>query len=254
MKNKKIPDNLTKALLQLNLTEKEIATYITLLKNKPLGVQAISRETGINRVSIYSAIDELKIKGLLSETRQGKKKLFVAESPERLKFFLEEKKENLFKKEKLLDNLVLPLLKAINISEEKRPQIKFFEGIQGIYKIYDDYILKNKEIWNCGSYDTATQVIPEALEVDYFDIIRKNKIIYRVILEDTPLNRKFSEIGKGAMHSKFLPKETKIPGDVIVSGNLTALISYENKTAVLIEDAIIAGTVKVFLQFMWDRL
>lgn len=254
MKKTIIPENLTKALLQLNLTEKEIATYIILLQNGPLRVQEISRESGINRVSIYSAIDELKNKGLLSETRKGKKKLFVAENPEKLKLFLEDAKEKLSKKENLLNNSILPLLKALNINEEKKPQIKFFEGENGIIKVFDEYILKNKEAINCGSYDTATRAISDEEERKFFDLIEEKKVFYRMILEDTPINRKFAGLGKGTAHTKFLPLGTLVPADIVVAGAMVALISYEKKTAVLIEDEIIARTMKVFLEFMWERL
>lgn len=254
MKKTTIPENLAKALLQLNLTEKEIATYVILLQNGPLGVQEISRESGINRVSIYSAIDELKSKGLLSESRKGKKKLFVAESPEKLKLYFEDAKEKLLKKEKLLNNSILPLLKALDISEEKKPQIKFFEGKSGIDKVFDEYILKNQTAINCGSYDTATRAISDEEEKKFFDLIKEKKVFYRMILEDTPLNRKFAEFGKSITHTKFLSPETKVPADIVVAGPMVALISYDKKTSVLIEDEIIARTMKVFLEFMWERL
>ena len=79
-----ISENLKKALLQFNLTEKEIGTYLVLLEQGALSVQDISKSTGINRVTTYAAIEELKQKGLASESRKGKRKLFVAENPESL--------------------------------------------------------------------------------------------------------------------------------------------------------------------------
>ena len=88
---KNISENLKKALLQLNLTEKEIASYLALLELGALSIQDISRNTGINRVTTYSAIEELRQKGLVSESRKGKKKLFVAENPESLENILQEK-------------------------------------------------------------------------------------------------------------------------------------------------------------------
>lgn len=254
MKKNIIPEKLNKALLQLNLTEKEIATFVVLLQNGPSSVQDIHRASGINRVSIYAAIEELKAKKLLVESRKGRKKLFVAENPESLKNLLEDKRTDLLKDEELLKDLVLPMLSALYVSEKSKPQIRFFEGAEGINKIYDAYMLKSRDMINCGSYQTSITALTEKVEIDYFKTIEKNKIFYRAILQDTELDRKFAEIGKGIMHTKFFPRDVEVPGDIIVSGNYTALISYDKKTSVLIEDETIAKTIRVYLEFMWERL
>lgn len=254
MKKKFIPENLTKALLKLNISEKEIATYLVLLENGTLAVQDIARQTGINRVTTYAAIDELKSKGLVAESRKGKRKLFVAENPETLKNLLKQKEDLLAKEMDSLENIILPALKAININQQNKPQIKFFEGVDGINKVYDEYILKEKECINCGSYETATKVISFEDEKEYIQEVKDRKIFYRMILEDTPLNRKFGEMAKGIAHTKFLPVDTKISADIVVAGPLVALISYDKKSATIIEDESIAQAIKMYLDFMWERL
>jgi len=251
---KQISENLKKALLQFNLTEKEILTYLTLLEQGNLSVLDISRNTGVNRVTIYSAIDKLKRKGLITESRKGKRKLFVAEDPASLAGILQEKKERIIEEENILQNSILPMLKAININEEKRPQIKFFEGADGINRIFDEYILKYQEAFDCGSYDTAIKAISKKFEIKYFSQIKKRKILFRMLLEDTSLNREFAEIGKGVVHVKFLPEGIKSSADIVVFGPNVALISYDRLTATLVEDQSIASSILMYLNFMWDRL
>ncbi|MFH0969743.1 MAG: helix-turn-helix domain-containing protein [Patescibacteria group bacterium] len=251
---KQISENLKKALLQFNLTEKEIIAYLTLLEQGNLSILDISRTSEINRVTIYSAIDELKRKGLVTESRRGKRKLFVAENPANLTNILQEKKERIVKEEKILQNIILPTLKAIDINEEKRPQIKFFEGADGINRVFDEYILKYPEAIDCGSYDTAIKAVSKKFEIKYFTQIKKRRMFFRMLLEDTPLNREFAEIGKGSVHVKFLPEETKSSADILVFGPNIALISYDRLTATLIEDKSIAESILMYLNFMWDRL
>ena len=254
MKKKTIPVKLTLALSQLKLTEKEIQTYVSLLEQGKASIQDIARETGVNRVSIYAAIDELKQKGLVSESRQGKRRMYVAEGPEGLLEILQKKKEEISKHEDLLQNIVLPMLKAINVRQENKPQIKFFEGADGIDRVFAEYFMRGTEMINCGSYETALSVMSEEIERDYFREIKKRKIFYRMILEDTPLNHRFAEIGKDAAHAKFLPLGTKISADIVINGAITALISYDRKAATVIEDESIAQAIKMYLDFMWDRL
>lgn len=254
MKKKFIPENLTKALLQLNLSEKEIATYLVLLENGTLAVQDIARQTGINRVTTYAAIDELKSKGLVAESRKGKRKLFVAENPETLKNLLKQKEDLLAKEMASLENIILPALKAININQQNKPQIKFFEGADGIDKVYDDYILNSVNVIACGSYDSVLKVSSREAEKEYINEMRERKILFRGILEDTEINRKFDILSKGVMHNKFLPKGEKVSADILVFGSIVALISYEKKSATLIEDESIAKSIQMYLRFMWEKL
>lgn len=238
----------------MKFTPKETAAYLTLLENGASTVQDIFRATGVNRVSVYAALDELKAKGLVAESRRGKKKLFVAESPENLERLMARRREETKMESHLLQNTILPMLKALDISQENKPQIKFFEGREGIERVFEEYVLKHKDVINCGSYETATKVVSEKDELAYFQEIKERKIFYRMILEDTPLNHKFAQAAKGIAHTKFLPLETKISADIVISGAVTALISYDRKTATVIEDASIAQAIKMYLDFMWERL
>ncbi|MFA6383570.1 MAG: hypothetical protein WCX17_04045, partial [Parcubacteria group bacterium] len=134
------------------------------------------------------------------------------------------------------------------------PQIKFFEGADGINRVYDEYILKEKDCINCGSYETAAKVLTFEDEEEYIREVKKRKIFYRMILEDTPLNHRFGEMAKGIAHTKYLAPETKISADIVVAGPLVALISYDKKSATLIEDESIAQAIKMYLDFMWEQL
>lgn len=254
MRKSHLPEKIIRALLQLSLTEKEITAYICLLENGALSVQEISRITGINRVTIYSSIDELKQKGLVSESRRGKRRLFVAEEPEKLMGILERKNEHLKRERHSLENIILPALRAVDINQEDCPVFKFFEGEDGINRVYEEYILKKKEVINSGSYETAVKAVSFEGEVGYFKEIKKRNIFYRVILEDTPLNRKFAAAGKGIVHTKFLPEGERVTADIAVAGNITALISYDHLTATIIENESIAKSIKFHLDFMWDKL
>jgi len=254
MKKKFIPENLAKALLKLNISEKESATYLALLENGSSTIQDIARQTGINRVTTYAAIDELKAKGLVAESRKGKRRLFVAENPESLRTLLAEKSEQLEKEKISLDNIILPALKAININQQNKPQIKFFEGADGIDKVYDDYILNSKSVIACGSYDSVLRSSSLEAEEEYINKMRERKILFRGILEDTKINHEFDIFSKGVMHNKFLPKDEKVSADILVFGQTVALISYDKKSATLIEDESIAESIRMYLSFMWERL
>lgn len=242
------------ALLKLGLSEKEVICYITLLKMGKGSILNIARVAGLNRVTTYAAVDMLKKKMLIAETKKGKRKLFIAENPDELKNIIEENKRDIKVKENILNNSILPALKAININQENKPQIKFFEGLEGIYKVYDSYVLKSRDIIGCGSYDSVMKISSWEVEKKFISELKKRKIFFRGILEDTETNHKFDEISRGVMHNKFLPSDEKVSADILVFSNTVALISYEKKIATLIEDESIAKSIRMYLEFMYERL
>lgn len=253
MKKEAISDKVNKVLLQLGLSESEISVYTTLLESGPASVQDISRASGINRVTIYFALAHLEKKGLVAETKKGARRLFVAERPEELKTILEEKGDEIRKIHLDLENLVLPVLKAINVNQENKPEIKFFEGLEGIYKVYEQ-MLDSRDIIGCGSYDSVMKVSSWKEEEKYFHRIKHKKVFYRAILEDTPVNRKFSAIAKGIAHFKFMEEGVKLSADIHAYGDFVSLMSYEKVTATVIRDATIAKSIRTLLEFMWERV
>jgi sugar-specific transcriptional regulator TrmB len=253
MKKEIIEGKAKKVLLQLGLTESEIGIFLALLQGGPASVQDISRVSGINRVTIYSALANLEKQGLVAETKKGARRLFVAERPEELKMILEEKTEAIQKIHLDLENLVLPVLKAIDLNQENKPEIRFYEGLEGIYKVYDN-MLESHDIIGCGSYDSVMRVSSWKEEENYFHRIKHKKVFYRAILEDTPTNRKFAAIAKGIAHFKFLEEGVRLSADIHAYGDEVALMSYEKVTATVIHDATIAKSIRTLLEFMWERV
>ncbi|MBM3256648.1 MAG: hypothetical protein FJZ04_04255 [Candidatus Moranbacteria bacterium] len=250
----KVSPRINKALYQFGLTKKERLTYLALLEKGISSIQEISRLTGVNRVSVYAALDLLIRKGLVSATKKGKRTLFVAENPESFRRILEDEKADIEEKEEIFNNLLLPSLKALDVSEKNRPRFKFYEGERGIDQVYTDYMLKSEEILACGSWDPVMDYASWKDERWYLREIEKRKIFYRQILEDTSINHRFAMIFKGVFHAKFLPTGVSAPADIQVMGSVTALLSHDKMTATVIEDETIANSLKVYLEFIWERL
>jgi len=72
----------------------------------------------------------LREKGLIIATKKQKRTFYYAENPSKLGNILEEK-VNAF------DNLLPELLAMSNLIDRK-PKIRFFEGVEGLKNIYKD--------------------------------------------------------------------------------------------------------------------
>lgn len=64
-------------LLQLGLSKKEAMLYLLLLRNGPAPVSCLAKRLELKRVSLYSILESLELKGLISiqETEQGRRYL-----------------------------------------------------------------------------------------------------------------------------------------------------------------------------------
>ena len=117
-------------LKEIGLTDREIKVYLTGLKTGPILATKLAKKTEINRTNLYSILNSLQERGLVSQGSKGLNKHFIMEPPVKLKEYLERKidREERIKKE--LDGII-PNLKSLTPDSVFTPQIKIFEGAEG---------------------------------------------------------------------------------------------------------------------------
>lgn len=118
---------LEKYLQEIGLNEKEAAIYLALLQVDAASVIDIAKKTSINRSTVYVVLEGLMKKGLVSETRSGKKVHYLAESPERLAVFVEGQRMVFEERSKRLPDII-PQIKSVQRASGERPMVKYFEG------------------------------------------------------------------------------------------------------------------------------
>lgn len=127
--------SLVEQLESLGLQPNESQMYLVLLELGKGTVSEISKAARLNRTTGYDILERICLYGLANRSTLGKKKhVYVAESPSRLKFFLENKKRSA---ERRLEEVagIIPDLQSL-YKKESKPVIKFFEGRDGIKNIY----------------------------------------------------------------------------------------------------------------------
>ena len=125
-------NNLINILKDLGLSDHESAVYLASLSLGPSTVSKIAQNSGVKRTSVYPLVDSLKQKGLINIELQGWKKLYAAESPEKLKFILDDKKNKL--------NNSLPEFLAMYNLKGGESFIKYVEGVAGIKNVYESFL------------------------------------------------------------------------------------------------------------------
>jgi sugar-specific transcriptional regulator TrmB len=115
-------------LKKLGLKEKEIKVYLAGLELGPNSIKNIAEKVKIPRPTVYEIVKKLEEKGLFVETKKGKKRFFVAQSPSQILRFLRIKKREIEEKEREFTRIV-SILEA-KYSREKEG-IRIFKGKEG---------------------------------------------------------------------------------------------------------------------------
>jgi sugar-specific transcriptional regulator TrmB len=115
-------------LKKLGLKEKEVKVYLAGLEVGPNSIKNIAEKVKIPRPTVYEIVKKLEEKGLFVETKKGKKRVFIAQSPSQILRFLRIKKREIEEKEREFTRIV-SILEA-KYSREKEG-IRIFQGKKG---------------------------------------------------------------------------------------------------------------------------
>lgn len=224
----------------LGLNERETKVYLSLLKKKQANALDISKDTKINRTTVYFELENLINKGLASYIIKKSKKLFHPSPPEKILDYIEEKKEN-FKK-------ILPELSELHELIEK-PIIEVYEGKEGIKSFYLDILKEKSDVYAFGvtgiAFETLKYYFPQYMK----KVIKTNIKIKYIANKDS--KKYFDNID----YHNFEIKYTKAQASVttIIYSNKIAIQSLkeENFYVTIIEDKNLNETYKNYFNMMW---
>lgn len=242
-------------LRNIGLGDKEAKVYIAMLELGPAPVLDIAAKAGVNRPTAYVQIESLKKRGLTSSQTRGKKQLFIAESPDQLEVFVnKEIADSKQKKETLAD--ILPDLKSLfNLADEK-PQVRFFEGKEGLLRMQEDFLkVKGKEVLGIFAVDDVVKLFPEHLNAYTTKRVQK-RIRSRSIYTSQRgpiLDRQDAKLLRQAKFVK--PNQMPFSADITIYDNKVAIAALKGKiSGTIIENSAVADSFRGFFELVWNLL
>lgn len=240
-----------KNLLQFNLDEKEAKVYLASLELGETNIQRISKKSGVKRTTVYDCIESLKDKGLISSIIKKKKTYYYAEDPRKIENQLEERRENLKK--------MLPELLAIANVIDKKPKIRYFEGIEGIKDVYKETLkYPDQEIlaWITGL--PLSNAVYHQFFYDCYTPKRKEKKIWvRMISSDDEEMKKYKDDDEKTFKKTKLVDRKQFPFRAsinIFGGSKILIVSFEEQIGLIIESEKIFTTMKSIFELNWLNL
>jgi len=229
------------------MSEKEAKTY---LANLELGVATandISTKSNLPRTLVYDILEKLIDKGLVSYTIKSNKKYFEAADPKELIRILKEK-------ETAVKTALPNLIQIQKMKGTKRPKVKIYEGKEGMKTVMDDILRsKAKIFYGYGSSRSSYEIIPAFMD-DWHKRRIQNKVVMKVLYNNTPQTKEKIKDVKSLKYSEFklMPIELESPTATVIYENKVVLQSWTNEPfAVLIENEQLAENQKKYFEEMW---
>lgn len=238
-------EDLVKQLEQLGLQEKEAGIYTAILMLGQGDISDISRKSGVRRTTVYQYLGDLEKKRLVAKTVRGKRTEYIPEKPERIVKMLESKRKQAEK--------ILPELQSLFSRSSGRPNVRFYEGKEGMREIYREMTKTSQTLWAVFSADAYNKVFSVRDGDEFIANIKERGGILKDLVEDTPEGREYvkMDLNKGFGGSKLLPENFEITSDVLVAGDKLAMNSMTRLVGVIVENPEIAEMQRNFIKFLW---
>jgi sugar-specific transcriptional regulator TrmB len=232
-------------LEQLGMSDKQARLYLATLEIGSGTVVQISRKAGITRGSTYDILEEMLEKGFVSKTDKDKHMVFSAIDPEVL---MKRYQDHLRSFE-----MSLPELKGL-FHKHSRPRVRYFEGIEGVKRVYEDTLTSTTDILNFANSRTLREYWPE-YDRDYVrERIRKG-IVLRGIAPDDEYGRQVRKDDKKSLReTRLLPAgEFFFTNEINIYDNKVAIASFGDELiGIIIESKEIADTQRDIFRMAWS--
>ncbi len=235
-------------LESLGMSPNEAKVYTASLELGPATAQQIAAKAAVVRPTAYVAIGGLVKRGLMSQFKKGKKVNFQAE------------KRSLEEREARLDK-ALPYLKSLITLSNDKPEVKFFEGLDGLDAMRDVLLsskAKEMDVISTTQYD---KIVSQASIEAFEERFSKAGITARSIkFSDNPKRKtvlsETGAVGTSKRVRKFIYSDA--PGDfaeIALFQNYVSIIVYGDKPyGFLIQSKPVANTMKMMFEAFWKAL
>lgn len=233
------------SLSQAGLTEKQAKAYVAALELGVSSIQNIAKKSGLKRSTTYDMVEDLMQKGLLTQSFQGKRRIFAAEDPEKVLA--------LFKLQEQSFQKAIPELKSIYNRLSSKPRIRYYEGVPGLETVYWDTLGSTTSILAYGSIDDMWSAMSKEFIKRYVQERVKKNIFEKAIVPATEASRQYAQKNKEELREfRFVPAG-RLPfyNEINIYGDKIAVMSFVEKIGLIIESKKIADTQRAIFELAW---
>lgn len=242
---------LKNALVQNGVTSKEAEIYLAVLESGEIPVSRIATKTHLKRGTVYSILEGMLQKGLISLSKRRGVQYVSALSPRNL---IER-----FKEHTNLAVSMLPELLEMAYASPHKPRVQLFEGLDGLKEVLREFSYSKFPTVGFTDYTKMPKELYEFILKKIVNERRENKNRAKFIVPDNAFNRKIKSEDdmRYSEHRTAKFSETATPIELLLYGESeVAFLSFakEEMFAVVVDSKAIHQTLKNIFWLIWNFL
>lgn len=240
-------------LQKLGLTLKEASLYlVTLEMGEASPVSTLAKKASINRTTAYDILESLVKRGLIVTSDHKGFRTYRAQAPQKLVTHLKEESERYARLSAEAEK-ILPELSTHYHALSDRPRIYFYEGEEGLVRVYEETLTSHEEIRAFANAQVNQDLLGWYFP-KYYERRAAKKIPIRGLLMDTPVDRALHKIDKTHLReSRILPKsKLDFTPEVNFFDDKIMIADWKEKLGIIIESREITKLFKQVFELAWE--
>jgi sugar-specific transcriptional regulator TrmB len=243
-------------LVKAGLPEHQAEVYVILASGGEMLVPQILAKTELSRATVYDALPELLVRGLLEYRKEGREAYYKPVHPNKLFDLLEQKKRDTALLEDEMKTTIKTLEGSFSLAQN-RAGVRFFEGLDGLQVALNESLDAKDTIYTFADSKTVDAYLAQ-IDKEYISKRLKKQIKKKLILTDSEESRKYV----ASMNTEFteakLIDPAKYPFTVAVEvyNNDVSFLSVKDGHVVsfVVTHEEVARFHRSLFEFLWDRL
>ena len=245
-------------LTNLGLTSEEADIYQSLLNNGSQSASELDKTSKVKRTYVYRICQELAKKNLVTIEKKGQTTRFIPQSPDFLLTQAQEQKVKAEQAQQALETILVQLKSKFNRVEAK-PTISYFEGIDGVKKVYLDTIKTNKPILALVETSKVDEKVYRWITTDYVRLRVIEKIPVKSIVASGPKTPIYTKLDKHELRETriILSRQFPFENEINIYGDKIAIINHRRGSkllGIIIDNPFIASTFRSWFMVTWKKL
>jgi sugar-specific transcriptional regulator TrmB len=245
----------TSQLTQLGLTPEQAELYHSLLEKGPQSATQLAKSTSVKRTYVYPLCRQLLEQNLITQTKHARTTVFTAQTPDRLLDLAQSQKQKIDQAQKTLES-ILPDLNSLYTLSENKPIISYFEGPQGIKRVYEDTLKVAQPISALLDTTDLDPKIRDWLKNIYSPKRAKLNIPAKVILSTGDLAAEYQSRDQITLReTRLISRETfPLHHEINIYGSKLAIMHHkkdEDMIGIIIDHPLIARTMQSWFDLAW---
>ena len=235
-------------LENLGILPRESRVYLAALELGESLPKNLAAKAEVKRTTLYEMLPNLISKGLLTQSIKGKRKYLVPEDPQKL--VIRKRNETAF-----LEQAKPELLAVYNRTKEK-PKVYFFEGLEGIKRVYEDILEDKRNVRAFVGTDNIDEKLLRYLLEDYEPRRIQNQIFVRNLTNEDINIAKIMPASKKLLQENRIISRQKYPIsiEIVIYGDKVGYLTIRKTSksiALLVENKEIADSMKSIFELCW---